>query len=264
MRRVNLLTSGPVDVAGLIGAQMIAGRLHALGPGERTPPGHVHEGVEEWALVVAGSPSVRAPDGVRALAEGDVICFPAGNRGARAVDGPGAVLVLSARHAPVPSRPGTGDGPGGPVNLRTVAVAPDPADPAGYRDRFARIGPLLGARQLGATVYELDPGESVCPYHYECTEEEWLFVLRGAPTLRDPEGEHELAPGDAVCFRIGETGAHKVANASAESARVVILSAPPASGVSVCVYPDSGKIGVWPPGLVFRSEDAVGYWEGEA
>jgi hypothetical protein len=32
---------------------------------------------------------------------------------------------------------------------------------------------------------------------------------------------------------------------------------------SVAVYPDSGKLGVWPPGKLFRLEDAVDYWVGE-
>ena len=65
---------------------------------------------------------------------------------------------------------------------------------------MARFGPSIGAEQLGGSVYDLDPGESVCPYHYEHPEEEWLLVLAGRPTLRDPDGEHELAEGDLVCF----------------------------------------------------------------
>jgi hypothetical protein len=28
-------------------------------------------------------------------------------------------------------------------------------------------------------------------------------------------------------------------------------------------YPDSGKVGVRPPGKIFREADAVDYWEGE-
>ena len=28
-------------------------------------------------------------------------------------------------------------------------------------------------------------------------------------------------------------------------------------------YPDSGKVGVRPPGGIFRTQDAVDYWEGE-
>ena len=70
----------------------------------------------------------------------------------------------------------------------------------------ARLGPSIGADRLGGTVYELDPGDSMLPYHYEGVEEEWLLVLTGTPTLRDPDGEHELAPGDAVCFRAGPRG----------------------------------------------------------
>ena len=42
---------------------------------------------------------------------------------------------------------------------------------------------MVGAEQMGASVYELDPGESICPYHYENVEEEWLLVLSGTPTL---------------------------------------------------------------------------------
>ena len=84
-----------------------------------------------------------------------------------------------------------------PLNLYELAVEGDPADPPGYRARRAPFGPSIGAERLGGTVYELDPGDSVCPYHYEGTEEEWLLVLTGTPTLRDPEGEHEL--GRASC-----------------------------------------------------------------
>ena len=42
---------------------------------------------------------------------------------------------------------------------------------------------------------------------------------------------------------------------------MAILSTKPP--ISVCVYPDSGKVGVWPPGKLFRLGDAVDYWEGE-
>ena len=31
----------------------------------------------------------------------------------------------------------------------------------------------------------------------------------------------------------------------------------------LAVYPDSDKIGIWPPGKLFRLGDAVDYWDGE-
>jgi uncharacterized cupin superfamily protein len=147
------------------------------------------------------------------------------------------------------------------VNVHGAALEADPEDPPGYRQRMARIGPLLGAELLGATIYELDQDQSVCPYHYEYGNEEWLVVLSGHPTLRDPEGEVTLDPGDVVCFPEGPDGAHKLTNHGEHAARILM----PSTTVrpAVAIYPDSGKLGVWPPGKLFREGDAVGYWEGE-
>jgi uncharacterized cupin superfamily protein len=147
------------------------------------------------------------------------------------------------------------------VNVYDVAAEGDDADPPGYRARMARFGPSIGAEQLGGSVYDLDPGNSVCPYHYEHPEEEWLLVLTGRPTLRDPEGEHELAPGDLVCFLEGPEGAHKVTNRSDDPVRILMLST--RAKTAVAVYPDSDKVGVWPLNKIFRLSDAVDYWDGE-
>ena len=56
---------------------------------------------------------------------------------------------------------------------------------------------------MGASLYELPPGQSLCPYHYEYPEEEWLAVVAGRVTVRHPGGEDELGPGDIVCFPPG-------------------------------------------------------------
>jgi uncharacterized cupin superfamily protein len=76
-----------------------------------------------------------------------------------------------------------------------------------------------------------------------------------------PDGEQELRPWDCVFCPIGEAGAHKVTNNGDESARVIIWSnrAHPATSV----YPDSNKVGAWPPAKLFRLDDAVEYFEGE-
>jgi uncharacterized cupin superfamily protein len=150
------------------------------------------------------------------------------------------------------------------VNVNSVSPEGDSSDPEGYRVRAARLGPKLGAEQMGATVYELDPGESICPYHYENVEEEWLLVLTGAPTLRDPNGERQLSEGDLVCFVDGPEGAHKVTNRSEGVSRVLMVSTIPRKGISICVYPDSDKVGVFPPGGRYRMSQTLDYWDGEA
>lgn len=135
-------------------------------------------------------------------------------------------------------------------------------DTPGYGTAYGRVGPLVGAERLGLSVYELPPGQSICPYHWEASDEEWLIVLVGRPTLRTPSGEQELAPWDAVCFPVGEGGAHKVTNGTSETVRVGMLSTK--SELGIAFYPDSNKIGAWPPGKLWRLDDAVDYWEGEA
>jgi uncharacterized cupin superfamily protein len=135
----------------------------------------------------------------------------------------------------------------------------------GYRHRVVPIGKRLGAKLLGASLYELPPGESTWPYHYEHGAEEWLLVIAGRPTLRTPDGERQLQPGDVAVFPQGPGGAHKVANPTDENVRVVILSSK--TPVAVVAYPDSHKVGIWTQeegyvGLV-RDEPKLDYWDGE-
>ena len=117
-----------------------------------------------------------------------------------------------------------------------------------------------GGPFLGATLYELGHGNFMI-YHAHHGSEELLLVLRGRPTLRTPDGERELGPWDCVFCPAGEAGAHKVTNHSDEPARIIIWSN--RSNPGTTIYPDSNKVGAWPPGKLFRLDDAVDYFEGE-
>src|SRR5690348_3995901 len=97
-------------------------------------------------------------------------------------------------------------------------------DQPGYRHWVAAIGPRLGANLLGGSLYELLPGEKSAPYHYELGCEEWLLAVSGRPTLRGPDGEQDLAPGDVVVCPEGPAGAHQLINRTSEPCRVLILS----------------------------------------
>ena len=123
------------------------------------------------------------------------------------------------------------------VNLFTAPLQDDAGRPDGFGFSFARLGPQLGAKLVGATVYELPPGQTTFPYHYEYGCEEWLLVVTGRPTLRDPEGEHELEPGDFVCFPEGPDGAHGLSGSSGVRALLLSTTDLPAN----VFYPDSGE-----------------------
>ena len=151
------------------------------------------------------------------------------------------------------------------VNLHELVPEFDVGDPEGYRAGMSRFGPSIGASQLGASVYELPAGQSICPYHYEYPDEEWLVVLAGRVAVRHPGGMDELGAGDVVCFPQGPDGAHKVTCLGDATARVMMLSTKLQPGIAI--YPDSGKVGIWPGDdrdVLMMRRDTLDYWDGEA
>jgi uncharacterized cupin superfamily protein len=151
-------------------------------------------------------------------------------------------------------------------NVFDAAMEYDSSAPEGYRAGDHRFGPKIGAARMGATVYELPPGQAVCPYHYE-SEEEWLLVLQGELTLRHPEGEEVLRPGDITAFAVGAAGAHKTTNNGTETVRMVMFAT--VDPIGYAVYPDSNKIAWWsdasdPPERVrVRRGENLEYYDGE-
>lgn len=93
---------------------------------------------------------------------------------------------------------------------------------------------------LGATVYELGPGNFLV-YHFHHGMEEMLFVLRGRPTLRTPDGERQLEEGEVVYFPNGPAGAHGMRNDTDEPVRYLMASNATA-GALVSEYPDLKQI----------------------
>jgi uncharacterized cupin superfamily protein len=126
------------------------------------------------------------------------------------------------------------------------------------------VARAVGSAGTAMYIYDLSPGGSSGPYHYEY-EEEWLLVVDGSVVVRTPEGERSMERGDLVCFPPGPAGAHKITNRSDSSARTLLFSSSHVPAVSV--YPDSNKIGVWPGNeaddLVFLRDSAVPWSYGE-
>jgi uncharacterized cupin superfamily protein len=87
-----------------IGAAKIGCSVYELEPGERTFPYHLHWGNEEWLLVLAGAPTLRAHDEERELRAGDVAAFPEGPAGAHQVENrsgePARVAIFSTLRLP--------------------------------------------------------------------------------------------------------------------------------------------------------------------
>jgi uncharacterized cupin superfamily protein len=140
-------------------------------------------------------------------------------------------------------------------------------DQDGFEARRARVGRQAGARRLGASVWELDPGQSAYPYHAHLGEEELIVVLSGRASLRTPEGWRELEPGEVVAFPRGEEGAHQVANRGEELVRFLAVST--SGDPDVVLYLDAGKVGAAERradgagfGRFFFIEQSVESWDG--
>jgi len=94
-----------------------------------------------------------------------------------------------------------------------------------FRWQRAWIGRQAGARDLGASLYELPPGAASFPLHAHYSNEELIVVLDGRVTLSRADGElRELAAGDVVACPTGREGAHRLDNRGEEPARVLIVS----------------------------------------
>ena len=151
------------------------------------------------------------------------------------------------------------------INIDEATVEYDTDDPEGFRSGRIPFRKLLGASKTGVSLYELPPGQAICPYHFEYAEEEWLVVLTGAPLLRTPSGESRLREGDVCAFPPGPSGAHGVRNDTSDVVRVLMFS--DVVWPAATVYPDSDKIGVWvgndEDSATFRRESKVDYFDRE-
>jgi uncharacterized cupin superfamily protein len=152
------------------------------------------------------------------------------------------------------------------INIAAPKFEYDEDDPDGFRSGLTGLGKFFGgAKESGVSVYELPPGQAICPYHYEVGEEEWLLVLEGEPTLRHPEGTERLAPWDVVFFEKGPAGAHGIRNETDATVRVLMFSTVVVPAATV--YPDSDKVGIWTGNpetdVMVRRESKVEYFDGE-
>ena len=123
---------------------------------------------------------------------------------------------------------------------------------APFRGRTARIGAPAGNERLGATVYEIEPGQNGSPFHLHHANEEMIIVLSGRPTLRTLEGSRTLEPGEVVACPVGKAGAHQLQNPTDTPVRALVVST--MSYPEVVEMPDSEKVLVisHPPGAVDR------------
>ena len=111
-----------------------------------------------------------------------------------------------------------------------------------YRWRRSRIGRQAGAQQLGASLFELEPGAATLPLHVHYANEELLVVLAGRPTLQTLSETRSLAVGEVVACPAGRDGAHRLTNDTDAPVRVLIVSTMHAPDINE--FPETGEFWV--------------------
>jgi uncharacterized cupin superfamily protein len=134
-----------------------------------------------------------------------------------------------------------------------------------FESNSVRIGPLLGAKDLGYSYDVVPPGKRSCPFHSHRGEEEMFFIVRGEGTLRYGDETRKIRAGDVICCPTGgpET-AHQIVNDSTDD--LAYLSVSTMMPAEVCEYPDSRKIGAFGTGFrhMTAADQHVDYWKDEA
>ena len=118
-----------------------------------------------------------------------------------------------------------------------------------FRWRRARLGRQAGARELGASLFEVPPGAATFPLHAHYSNEELMIVLSGRPSLTGLDGaSRELAPGDVVACPAGREGAHRLDNQTGEPVRVLIVSTMKAPEINEMLEDNSFWVRDYAPG----------------
>jgi len=138
------------------------------------------------------------------------------------------------------------------------------AEGARFGSRFrhltsAAVGP---AYHVGVQLEELAPGKQTSPAHYHLSEEEHVFVLEGACTLRLGDERHALRAGDYACFPAGQRAGHCIVNEGSAPCRLLVIGERVPH--DVCVYTDSHKVKVRALDEIYDRRARREYWDGEA
>ena len=120
-----------------------------------------------------------------------------------------------------------------------------------------------GQYHVGVSIEELDPGMQSSPAHYHIFEEEHVYVLDGAITVRIGAETFEMKAGDYVCFPAGQKAGHCLVNNGSTTCRYVIVGE--RNPNEIAVYTDSKKVLVRALGRreIFDLNARLGYWDRE-
>jgi uncharacterized cupin superfamily protein len=123
--------------------------------------------------------------------------------------------------------------------------APPRTKPSNYPEPFFSrmkgrlkrpLGDLFGLTNFGVNLTTLSPGAVSALRHAHSKQDEFVYILRGHPTLVTDEGRTPLSPGMCAGFKAGTGNGHHLVNETRED--VVYLEAGDRTPGDEGSYPD--------------------------
>jgi len=98
------------------------------------------------------------------------------------------------------------------------------------------LGNFFGLNNFGVNLTRLKPGSRSALRHSHSRQDEFIYVLKGTPTLHTDDGATKLAPGACAGFPAGTGNGHHLINESDEE--VVYLEIGDRTPGDSAEYPD--------------------------
>lgn len=126
-----------------------------------------------------------------------------------------------------------------------AAEAPPRTKPTMYPEPFASriagrekrpLGDLFGLTNFGVNLTILAPNAISALRHAHSKQDEFVYILKGKPTLQTDEGRTQLSPGMCAGFKAGTGNGHNLINETSEE--VVYLEIGDRTPGDGAIYPD--------------------------
>lgn len=104
------------------------------------------------------------------------------------------------------------------------------------------LGEVFGLANFGVNLTRLAPGAMSALRHAHATQDEFIYILEGNPTLITDAGPTDLAPGMCAGFKAGRGDGHHLVNRTERD--VVYLEIGDRSPADRVIYPDEDLLAV--------------------
>lgn len=121
-----------------------------------------------------------------------------------------------------------------PRTTKSLYPAPFAARMEGREKRV--LGDLFGLTNFGVNLTNLEPNGASALRHSHVTQDEFIYVVQGHPTLVTDDGKTKLAPGMCAGFKAGTGNSHCLVNETAEL--VIYLEVGDRTAGDEVSYPD--------------------------